>query len=127
MNTKVTFDLLREVAMRKDGDHPSYEHMIPVIDAIEQRAAENGEYAKHVENWLDGTIKATVFTRDTICEAVKANEAVIKVGWQFYPGTEWHNIWIAIDNLMHITRLEEEHPERVAEVHYQSNPIYGTF
>ena len=76
---------------------------LPVVDAIQERAVLDPEYAADVALWLTGE-KSTVHLRDRIVEPIRQLPHIVAIGKQFNPSTEWHNTWVPLDTAAHLAR-----------------------
>ncbi|MDO8983028.1 hypothetical protein [Cypionkella sp.] len=81
---------------------------LPVVDAIQERAVRDPEYAADVALWLTGE-KSTVHLRDRIVEPIRQLPHIVAIGKQFNPTTEWDNTWVPLDTAAHLARNSLPH------------------
>lgn len=82
---------------------PRWAYALPVVDAIEARAAEDAAYAADLALWLSGE-KSTVHLRDNLAAPIRNLPHIIAIGERFNPTTKWDNTWMPLDTAAHLAR-----------------------
>ena len=95
-----------------------------LLDAIEEAALWDADYAQKLDLWLSGT-QSTVFLRETLCAPLRSLPQVIQAGTEFNPTTEWDNTWMPVDTAAH--RLRHGLSDVISEEQMRAMPGFGVF
>ena len=107
---------------------PRWEFALPVVDAIEGRAAIWKSYRKDLDRWLSGE-ESTVHFRDHIAAPIRHQPHIIAIGKQFNPTTEWDNTWMPLDTAAHLARIAKTElaKELIISSELTALPYFGMF
>lgn len=102
VNKAVTMEELRENLVGRN-----WGYALPMLDAMYEKAGEDGEYAANLALWLgDHGEYTTVFLRDELCRPFEHAAFLEKVKVHGYP-YPWNDSWMALDSSAHAVRLSK--------------------
>ena len=103
-----------------------WEFALPVVDAIEARAAIYPDYLEDLELWLSGK-KSTIHFHNNIAAPIRYLPQIIEIGKKFNPSTEWANTWMPLDTAMHLAKQAKLASPEEERAEMTTLPFFGMF